>query len=393
MYCSNCARQIDPQSAFCPYCGAPQASSAQAPAPPPYRQPAAPQPGQPAPQPNTPPAGYPSAQGYQPAPSFQQPPGYQPAANQPPPAGYSPAPPPAGYGQQPAYPQPQAYRPAPYPAAPVRPARPAKQKTAVDLVAGAFFLVLGLGTAIYFCLLLATGFGTFDKLLGGFTLSGLFGALGDTGGLQRFALPLLLTTAGAALGLVAGLSLVIGGIASLASGRGRKFAFSAVALMVVTLLLDILTLVLMNLWETLAAPLGETILASGLIYLFEAAFVVATLILLAVKKRARQKLFQPQPVAPATPEAAAPKPAATATAPVAPQPAPTPAQPAAPEVSQQPGPAPIAAPISAPEAPPASMPAAAAAPETPPTAPEAPVAPAMPSPPPAAGGDTPEVAP
>lgn len=323
MYCSQCGRQIDGAAAFCPYCGAAQGSVSAGHAP---GQPAYPQMGQtpppgppPAGRPNTPPTGY-SAPGYQPPAAYQNqpPPGYQPppAAYQPPvagpPTGYAPPPPgyqPGRYGGPAPY---QAPYPSPIPAAPSRAARAAKTKTGADIVSGIVFFGFGIVAAVSFSLLLATAFSAFRVLLGGgFAFADVLAAIFDTGGLQRHALPLSLTTLGAVTGFLAGFILAIGGLASLIGGRGRGLAFSAAGLMGLTLLFDVLTLALMNHWKTLSAPLGDTLLASWLIYFFEIIFVLAALVLPAVQKSARKRRSgaTPPPAAPArmsTPETDAP---------------------------------------------------------------------------------------
>lgn len=374
MTCKKCQKNISDGASFCPYCGAAQSEEAQGrrlsalDAPPqaaPYTPPQAGasvvgNPAQPA-TPAQPAPGYVpfgAAGNASPAPTAPaQPPvfptapavamdatqtpssapaqGAPPAPNMPPQVG---APAPVPVTAQPAAPAQQAPAPpntAP-PEPPIFPAAPPTgddlppaqgkvhvagtatrlyTKTQTDTVCGGIFLALGILCIVYFGIYLFTLIQELAALFPGFTLTEAMQSLFSFKDLQQAAVPRLFYAAGSLCAIVSGILLVAGGAIALRSGRGAKAANAAVALMLFTLLFDVLALVMMAGWRILpGGSLASALLSSLFAYLLEIVVVLGVTILLAVKRRAKRQLRQPPPAPVAVAVGAGTQPAAAAVA-------------------------------------------------------------------------------
>lgn len=344
MYCHMCGNQLPDNAPFCTNCGASmQPSSAGAAGP---QQPAAP--AQPYSQPPVypgnylPAAGYPPAQTAYPAsPGYEYPaqPPYPYPPTPPPPAGQYPHPSqaqaPAGYPapqqppappvppapQQPPAPPMAAPQPAPEEALHTAPPAPVYQqpapmpppaapsysmppppvappsltasmpdyrgknrknlKTGTDVFAGIVFLALGLIALCLFGFYAAT-------LAAGGGMDGLFPLLNKA---NESTVGATVLSVGNLLGLVAGLLITVAGIMSLAVGKGKKPAYTAIVIMLFTILCDVIYLGLTYHWDLQHEPLLTVLARSGVIYAFEVLFVLLPTVILPFKKLAKKRLI------------------------------------------------------------------------------------------------------
>lgn len=168
--------------------------------------------------------------------------------------------------------------------------------TVADIIEGILFIAFGAFLMVAFAITLIQTIPAAVDLISNFPSYGGYQGL-VTAGLQRFpTIVVLLAPLADLLWVLAGLFLLLSGVLSLAAGKGNNQASAAIVLMLIGLVADLSIVIIKYTSHAqqigFFAKLGEILATdpSRYLYIFQVIVIAATIILVAIKRRAKKKM-------------------------------------------------------------------------------------------------------